>query len=286
MLNAVTVRLIGGLGNQMFAYAAGRALAMQRGAQLRLDPSCIGLESHRKYELDSFQIAAKPAGRWWVPMWLYEHTELNDRLAGWRFRSTPTRELHFHFDRHLERAPRNPYLIGYWQSERYFQGVAGQIRRDFTPRELGDAAEEHGSAITRARTSVAVHVRRGDYVDDPTNTELHGVLGLDYYAAAARLIAQQVDRPQFFVLSDEPEWCEENLNLPGETTFVSGATAAHEDIHLMSLCDHAIIANSSFSWWGAWLGETPGSVVVAPKVWFEGLDHDTSDLVPARWLRA
>jgi hypothetical protein len=121
-------------------------------------------------------------------------------------------------------------------------------------------------------------------VSNPTTTRLHGLLDADYYNRAARMIAERIGEATYFVFSDDPAWCRANLDLPGNSLVVSGETAAYEDVHLISLCDHSVTANSSFSWWGSWLGEGPDTIVVAPKNWFAEFDLDTRDLVPSRWL--
>lgn len=288
-MSTVTVRLLGGLGNQMFQYAAGLALAERHGSKLRLDPSYIGFEAHRSYALDVLRVEAAVSRRRRVPMSVFERERLDRAIVRLRFFGARIEDEATHaYDEHFEHAPAGAYLIGYRQVERYILPVEALLREQFQPREMGSVAETWGERIAATPNSVAVHVRRGDYVENETTNRLFGVLEPDYYERAAAIVERAAGAGTFtyFVFSDDIAWCREQLRLPGETEFVSGATAAHEDLHLMRLCRHNVIANSSFSWWGAWLGETPDSVVVAPKVWFENYEGDTSETVPARWLRA
>ena len=161
------------------------------------------------------------------------------------------------------------------------------VRAEFTFRE--EPKEEDRGMIQRIRatTAVAVHVRRGDYVSEPSTHAVHGTCALDYYERAAQLIAAQSEHPHFFVFTDDPAWARAHLQLPFPSTLVSETVGERdcEDLRLMSRCQHFIIANSSFSWWGAWLGSHPGKVVVAPQRWFATDVHDTRDIVPPGWTR-
>lgn len=285
MTKTVTIRLLGGLGNQMFQYAAGRSLAHRHGARLRLDPSYIGFEAHREFALDTLSIEAKVSRRRKVPAAVFDRTVIDERIARLRFAARIERERKHTFNPEFEQAPANAYLIGYWQCERYFAPVAEEIRAEFRPRSLSAVARETAAQIEAAPSSVAVHVRRGDYISNTETNRLLGVCSAGFYERAAEVVGQRCGDATFWVFSDDPDWCAENLRLPGETTIVSGRTAAHEDLHLMTLCHHNIIANSSFSWWGAWLGERESSVVVAPKKWFDEIPVDYSEIVPERWCR-
>jgi hypothetical protein len=135
-----------------------------------------------------------------------------------------------------------------------------------------------------SNNSVSVHIRRGDYVSNPHASKFHGTKGLDYYEKAVERIAETVKNPELFVISDDIEWCKENLRLPYKTTHIDG-NAGFEDMHIMSHCAHNIIANSSFSWWAAWLNTNPDKVVIAPKKWFNDESINTEDVVPKTWIR-
>jgi hypothetical protein len=278
-----TVRVHGGLGNQLFQYAAGRALADRTGTKLRLDACYFGVEKLRSFELENFKIRAavvrEPAES---ARYMYrDHIE-----DGWirgRFGAETVREPHYHYSDVLENAPPDSFISGYWQSERHFASSEKAVRAELRPKRLSRRARKIKRQIESAAESVAVHVRRGDIASDPELRAWFGLTPLEYYERAAALIFEQRANPHFFVFSDEPAWCAENLDLPGTMNIVSGETSACDDLALISCCGDAIIANSSFSWWGAWLGESPDSIVIAPSQWVGELGHDTSDVIPDRW---
>jgi hypothetical protein len=183
-------------------------------------------------------------------------------------------------------------LHGYWQSEMYFASIEPLIRREFTLREEPSARTQRVASEICGANSVFVHFRRCDAVHEPRGASIHGTPPAEYYAHAAAYVNGRVSNPHFFVFSDEAEWVKQNVHLPGRMTVVDhnlpgngdAPGREHEDLWLMSLCRHAIIANSSFSWWGAWLNPDRERIVIAPKLWFRST-HDARDLVPQRWLR-
>ena len=286
----VITRLSGGLGNQMFQYAAGKRLATRLGVGYRLDLSLfetLQCATPRRYALDVFAlddpIASPEEVRPFLPRrgvrsWL-------DRLGGRR--RTYYRERHFHFDPAVLELGGDVCLEGYWQSERYFADIAGLIREAFRfPEPRSGPNLELGRRI-RDVVAVSVHVRRGDYVADETTHRWHGVCGIDYYRRAIEHIAERIERAEFFVFSDDPAWAQANLKFPTAVTFVdhNPPERGFEDMRLMSLCRHHIIANSSFSWWAAWLAVNGDKIVVAPRRWFATDELDASDVCPADWLR-
>ncbi len=280
-----TVRLFSGLGNQLFQYAAGRAVAEQTGTKLRFDVSYFGLEPHRSYALGDFRIRAK--------LDLSEHKSAEfmadpaaeAAYAAERFGAEVLRQNGSDFDASiLANAPARSFICGYWQSEGYFKSVEGLVRGEVRPRET-PAIQAGRQTIGAAACSVAVHVRRGDLVDDPRMGARFGVLGADYYRRAARFLLERNTDAEFFVFSDDPDWCRAELDLPAPTRVISGENAPFEDLALISACDHAVIANSSFSWWGAWLGEREGSLIVAPQDAFTGEKAEPAGYYPSRWIR-
>jgi hypothetical protein len=306
----VIVRLKGGLGNQMFQYAAARALASARGARLGLDLATFDDDPKRRFELDRLPISATIAS----PRAIFRVTALPQtrsqralcraaralaRLAG----LPPHRELallrplgverrvysepHFHFDPNFQRLPADVYLDGYWQSERYFAAIADELREEFAVAAPPPAEVRDLETAIRSTESVGVHVRRGDYVTEERTAAFHGTCDPNYYRAAAERVREVAERPHFFVFSDDPGWVRAHLDfLSPSTTIGQGDRARpHQDMRLLSRCRHDIIANSSFSWWGAWLNENPSKRVVAPARWFSDPSIDTSDLLPENWLR-
>ena len=286
----IVVRLCGGLGNQLFQYAAGRRLAHARRAGLVLD---LGWYAHtpssdtpRTYELEHYPIQARPSTPGEALWCSLHHGRLLRHLPWLPRRWRQYREKNFGFDPLALDLPNNVYMDGYWQSYRYFEDITDLIRTELTPVVPFGPQDEQLAAMIAEGDAVSVHVRRGDYVSHHVATGNHGVCSLDYYKAAVVRVLQQVSRPHFFVFSDDPVWTRQNLSLPGPTTFVehNGSANAFQDLRLMSLCDHHITANSSFSWWGAWLNRRPDKMVVTPRQWFAD-QRDTGALIPFNWIR-
>ncbi len=288
----IVTELIGGLGNQMFQYALGRALAIKYGTALKLDVSSFERQALRRYALDELMIEAT----------VLTETErrrlaLGDglsarirRMAAAAFGIQPVsivRERSFSFDATVLNAPSHSYLQGYWQSWKYFHAIDRQLREEFTSRNKLVGENAATAARINTCTAVSVHVRRGDYVQDPHTARYHGVCGPDYYAAAERLLRERVGDIDLFVFSDDPSWAEANLRFSSNSVVVrhNPPDRDYEDLRLMTLCRHHIIANSTFSWWGAWLCQNPGKIVIAPKKWFAEAKLDTSDLIPEGWIR-
>jgi hypothetical protein len=179
------------------------------------------------------------------------------------------------------------YLDGYWQSERYFADIEEILRREFILQVDPDPLTFGLCKLAHAVESVSVHIRRGDYILNPVTRRFHGTCPPDYYGRAARYLADKLKDVHFFVFSDDPAWVRENLSLDYPVTYVThnGPDKGHEDLRIMTHCKHHIIANSSFSWWGAWLGRHPGKIVVAPLKWLVDEAIQTGDLIPSRWIR-
>jgi hypothetical protein len=195
-------------------------------------------------------------------------------------------EKNYNFDPDILNLKNNVYLDGYWQSDKYFSDIETIIRNDFSfrdePTETNRRMLDHISSCE----SVSVHIRRGDYVTLPEANAFHGLCSLSYYQSAVGLLAGQLEKPVFFVFSDDIAWAKENLTFGFKAHFMdhNGPERGDEDLRLMSACHHHIIANSSFSWWGAWLCANPEKIVCAPRKWFNK-DIDTPDNLPASWLK-
>ncbi len=294
----VIAALNGGLGNQMFQYAAARALALRDGKTLLLDAALLGANdeiTRREYELAAFHLQAPlaPANICDDFAWRPTHS-FSDRL-----RQRLSRALH---PRHVveEESPgwRGPlprlrgdvYLRGYWQDERYFSAYGEQVRRDFAFRE---PLSPRSSAVARGieeTPTCFIHVRRGDYVQHPRHAPCHGACPREYFHDAAKLVRSRTETQAFAVFSDDPAWCREMLcDLPG-VYFVDGQNSAAttaDHLRLMSMCQHAVIANSSYSWWAAWLITHPAKVVVAPKRWMADpqANEQMAEITPPAWIR-
>ncbi|HTI80193.1 MAG TPA: alpha-1,2-fucosyltransferase [Acetobacteraceae bacterium] len=289
-MTKVVVRLNGGLGNQMFQYATGRAFSRRHGAELLLDLSEYSNDNKRHYELGIYPIEARIATS--AELAAFESRERPRGFMGRireRLHSPPHiyREPHYHFDRRLAEQRPPVYLQGYWQTEQYFADAAGQLRKELAPREPLEPANAQVAAAIGAVTAVSLHVRRGDYVSEAHTNAYHGVCSLDYYREAVELIAKRVPDAHLFVFSDDHEWTRENLAPGLPTTYVDAnpPDRGFRDMQLMMQCRHHIIANSSFSWWGAWLNPSPDKIVVAPRQWFAASDNNPKDLIPPAWVR-
>lgn len=286
-MQAITTRLVGGLGNQMFQYAAGRALSLRTGLPLMLDITHLSSKSFRDYELSAFNIQARTFRR--------PGEGRPDRLTRWAHAlglhhpapdPAPVHtEPHYHYDHAFETLDRACVLDGYWQTERYFLGVADVIRQEFRPRKM-PARVAYLEANLSQPNAISVHIRRGDYASNPEVARFHGLCDLSYYKATMDRLAEHVANPVFHIFSDDHNWIQAHFpkqhpwvlveDWPGKDAWV--------DMWLMSRCGHHIIANSSYSWWGAWLNPSTDKQVIAPAKWFNDAPHDTRDILPTGWL--
>lgn len=289
----IAARLIGGLGNQMFQYAAGRSLALRHGCELRLDTSdFVGYSLHQGFELSSvFGIECRqndPLKQGRLLSW--QRNRITRRLLKlWPSLQigglSVVNEPHFHYWPGWLKLGSPAYLAGYWQSELYFNDFADQIRKDFQFIKPLDPISAEIADEIHAGVSVSVHVRRGDYVTNSKNTAVYGLCEPSYYANAIEYMTDRLGPIRLFVFSDDIEWARANLPLGAHSnTFVSHnkGVDSWRDMQLMCMCQHNIIANSSFSWWGAWLNVSKNKIVVAPKKWFAN-DNDTKNLFPNGW---
>ncbi|MCK5175407.1 MAG: alpha-1,2-fucosyltransferase [Planctomycetes bacterium] len=289
----IIVRLFGGLGNQMFQYAAGRHLARINGTVLKLDVSGFGDDELREYALEPFCIREEFAAPEEVACLTTARQTAFGRMVHGLLHNHPKRPRSYIrrkspcFEPSILNLGDNVYLEGYWQSEKFFEASADVIRREFAFRGEQTGRNRELAGEIDAAEAVSVHVRRGDYVSDPKANQTHGTCGLEYYLASVEYVARFAENPHFFIFSDDPAWCRDNLNLPYPTTIVDhdGLGCGHEDMRLMSQCRHHIVANSSFSWWGAWLNPGADKIVCAPKKWFATDKYSTDGIIPERWIR-
>jgi hypothetical protein len=289
----VISHLIGGLGNQMFQYAAGRAISLRLQTPLRLDTVDFrryGL--HQGFELERvFNIPAEVAQatdvrrtlRW--QSWPRIRLLVSRAGMAWIRNKALIIEPSFSYWQGIRDLPDDCYLVGYWQTEKYFLEAAETIRKDFS---FDLPVNEINAALMRKITgssSVALHVRRGDYVSSPNAAETYSLCSLDYYRSAIKYIANHVEHPNFFIFSDDIAWAKENLHMDFPHQYIDHNAGAdsYMDMRLMSLCKHNIIANSSFSWWSAWLNANRTKIVIAPERWFAN-GVAVHDLLPDSWV--
>jgi hypothetical protein len=292
-LKAVMVHLLGGLGNQMFQYAAARAVAVRCHAPLVLDASWLSDEAQRPLALRPFHIKAEilqssAPSLSPLNLGLQRFARRLDRRFAFRKLGAPVyREKSFGYDAGVRSRRAPVYLYGYFQSEKYFAGCRDVIFGDFQVTTPPRPAAQKLLDRIEASDAICLHVRRGDYVTDPSANAFHGLCPPDYYRRGLDDVVRHLSRPECFVFSDDPHWVRENLKLSVPMTVVDihGPGEAHEDLRLMAACHSYVIANSTLSWWGAWLGRRPGKRVVAPRQWFRSGSRDASDLVPDHWGR-
>lgn len=286
-------KIQGGLGNQMFQYAIGKAYAERLNADLYLDLSFYNHPAEkdvtpRKFELDLFNLKylvadnndlikfLKTSSYWYrlkrklgLPVPIYFREGNNSAIL---------------------KGKKDIYLDGYWQSEFFFKDFADCIKIDFRfKQQLNQQSKLTESAINSGKTAVAIHLRRGDYVTSSAANAHHGVCDIEYYKSGIQYLNAHVDEPYYFVFSDDIDWARSNfLPMFRNMEIVQGNEGedSWQDMHLMSLCKHNIIANSSFSWWGAWLNANPAKIIVAPKNWFASseLNENIHHRIPADWI--
>jgi len=292
----IIVQLMGGLGNQMFQYAAARRLAKKNQTTMKMDLGFLLDRTprenfvYRDYQLNLFNIQEKIADP-------DEAAFFSGRQSGFfqkgvtRFKTgcllekpVYVQEPHVHFYPELLSAPKNAYLDGYWQSEKYFKDIETIIRAEFTFRkDLDEKCQELARKI-QSVNSLCVNVRRGDFVANPT----HGTMRIQYYQDGLKRLVDKISSLQIFVFSDDIQWCKQNLIFETPTFFVGDDYAGEkfgDYLHLMTLCKYFIIPNSAFGWWAAWLCSFPEKTIIAPKQWFQDDQHDTRDVIPDHWIR-
>jgi len=298
----VTVRIHGGLGNQMFQYAMGRSLSLRAHDGLELDPTSLFDPTRwkyltpRTYALDivfnitpKLSLPSRVVRTLKIPyatrVWRRYYPEVFAKLGAWRY----VREEGFPFKPELLDLRGNVYLDGFWQTEKYFEECADTIRNDFTFRNRLSGGAAAIAEDIRQTNSVCVHIRRGDNANNPMSQRTHILAPTQYYDDAIKVMKQKVNGAiKAFVFSDDTAWCRENLKLGVEQVFVGDEYAgleARDHLQLMSLCKHFIIPESSFSWWAAWLSPNKGKVVIAPDPWFKVPTIDTRDIIPDSWVK-
>jgi hypothetical protein len=291
----VIVQLTGGLGNQLFQYAAAKSLSQHHGVPLLLDVSSFhreelpDLEVPRNFELYQFEgVTEKIISPAEVKVLI---NTKGSTYSFYKFFPRHRRPLyiepHFHFDPDFFNSRKTVLLKGGWQSEKYFIAIKEQIQKilvlkpGFVER-VKDKAEQFSNDNT-----VAVHIRRGDYLRKQIILEWHGVMSKEYYTNAVKKLAEHTGNLSILYFTDDPDWVENELlpTIPGEIVSNETSQTHLEDFYLMSHCRHNIIANSSFSWWAAWLNKNPDKIVIGPKNWFDKGPGDTQDVIPASWLK-
>lgn len=287
--------MMGGIGNQMFQYALGYNFKNKFGKQVQFDISFYQQADYsnttkRELEIEAFALTgfnkidelnlnklskiANKVKTVFLPY--YKHLYVNERYYG--------------FDPNIFKINSNACLNGFWQSPSYFEGLEKPIREQFfLKKNLSYDAKCYSDLIKASNISISIHIRRGDYLSTYSHIFCNQSPG--YYSDGLNYIKQKINSNDvmLFIFSDDIEWCKKNVNYPFKTIFVSSAKMfSYEDMILMSQCNHNIIANSSYSWWGAWLNNNLEKVVICPNAWYKNDKTNatfTKDLFPASWIR-
>ena len=286
----IIVRVTGGLGNQMFQYAMYKSLE-KKGKLVKLDSKSFyeTKKEHNGYELERiFDI--KPNKPTKEDLEKFDENNISTlfkikrKLFGDKKFVYDTKEYVFNKDVYKLK---NSYLNGYWQSIKYFEGIENDIKKDFRfKNQLDNKNLEILNEIENSN-SISIHIRRGDYMS-PENYNMYGCIATPtYYKKAIKVIEEKVENPTFFVFSNDMDWVNKNIQINSRVFYIdiNSGNGSYKDMQLMSNCKHNIIANSSFSWWGAWLNENKNKIVIAPKKWInrEDVDSDKIELFCEGW---
>lgn len=259
----IVSKIQGGIGNQIFQWAYGRSIELEFKKELKLDISFFLMNSpgstNRTFSLNKFPSLG-------IDILQHNMTNLIRIDDDFNFKE-------INFDKNL-----NYYLLGYWQSEKYFKKHSDNIIKELSPRDtqISKLVAKYPNVLGN---SVSIHIRRTDYL---TSNGYHPVLDIDYYKLALSILGDDYD--DIFVFSDDINWCKKELNFKN-AHFVDGNDDV-EDIWLMSMCKNNIIANSTFSWWGAYLNNNKNKKVIAPNKWFgESVNIKTGEIIPNNWIK-
>ena len=279
----IRVKLTGGLGNQMFQFAAGYSIAKKYNVKLSLDLRRFNRrQDHNGFELQKvFDICSKvnflnnPINFGFIN---FKEILNNVDITFHNFK-----EPHYHYTNKILDIPKRSLLNGYWQSELYFKDYTQEIRKIFNFSKQLDKKNSLVANEINQNNSISIHMRRGDYLLKTNNN--HNVDLKEYYLTAIEKTAKFFDNPKYFIFTDDPLWVAKNFTLNYSFTVVdiNRGKDSFYDMHLMSLCKCNIIANSSFSWWGAWLNNKEDKIIYAPKNWFKNKSICTDDLIPNSW---
>jgi len=296
----VMVRLMGGLGNQMFQYAVALRLATKRKTVLRLDLTFLldraprGNFVFRDFDLAIFNVPEKAASAREVRRFRRNAEPIGRSLREWVADKLVKKrfflEESLRFDPRVLDLPRETYLEGYFQNQAYFADIEQVVRSRFrlAPNEAELPAATRGLAEEiRAGDGICLHVRRGDYVTNPESNRILGVCSLGYYLRGLEKLNTLGATGKVFVFSDDEAWCHENFGgMSGATVVEHSHAGPRSSTHLwlMTLCRHFVIPNSSFGWWAAWLSQSPKKIVVRPSRWFQKRGWWDVDVCPPEWI--
>jgi hypothetical protein len=285
----IIVKAIGGLGNQMFQYAYAKVLE-QKGHKVKIDISSFDTyKLHGGYQLDKYDLDLETSTQEENKK-LYVNNILSKILKKLGIdNSNLVKEQSLLFDKKLLDVEDNRYIDGYFQSEKYFTTIRSILLDQFViNKDLSNYTKEIEKDIVSSIVSCSIHIRRGDYVSNEKSNNTHGTCDIEYYKKSIELMDDKFNDIKYFIFSDDIEWVKKNLKMQNAIYIESEEKRIpHEDVYLMSLCSHNIIANSSFSWWGAWLNQNNNKIIISPKRWFNDAKmlEQSGDIVCKSWKR-
>lgn len=294
----IIVKIQGGLGNQLFQYATARALGLRNGVETKMDisSSLIRDDHQRIYNLQHFNIRMPVAGDEEIrellsrKKWLQKRSKYIQNKLGIALHPTWWHQTYVYQQQYhkalMRPVRRDIYLSGYWQNEIFFKDFRSLLLEELSVKYQPDAVNQSFLDKIKTVNAVSLHVRRGDALI-PAALKLYKLPSIDYYKKAIRHITEKVKDPYFFVFSDDINWCRENIKpgFPLEFIDHNGDDKNYEDIRLMNHCRHHITANSTFSWWGAWLNPSDDKIVITPDQWYHPRKFNTEATIPANWIR-
>lgn len=287
----IITNLTGGLGNQLFQYATGRRLAQIHKTELFLDTTTFNTYKLHNYSLYHFNIIENLATEKELKYFIKENKIYNkiygyiNKFIPYKYKKIAIEIPHSKFLSGILKLPKNAYLQGYWQDERYFKEIRDILLREFTIKESLNYDDTNILNNINKCNSVSLHIRRGDYVTNKNTSQTYNACSLDYYYNAIKKIKKETVNPYFFIFSDDIPWAQENLKIKNCEFINHNSSKNYIDLFLMTKCKHNIIANSSFSWWGAWLNNNPQKIIIAPKKWFAIEKYNNTKIIPDNWIK-
>lgn len=285
----IITKISGGLGNQMFQYAIAKSMAKKNNDIFKLDISFYPKQTLRRYELNQFNIEEKIATKRECIKFRGKEDFLFKLKGKLGFKNKRPSEYYNEkektiFDNNLWNKKGDIYLDGFWQNEEYFKDIREEILKDFSLKHnISEEAKKYLEKIKNFQ-SVSIHIRRGDYIQNSHTNSVHGTCDLNYYQKAIKYIQKNVVNPNFHIFSDDIVWCKKNFEFLEHKVFIDNTKSAFDDLELMRNCKYNIIANSSFSWWGAWLNKNDKKIVISPLKW---INNNPKNLkwVPNNWIQ-
>jgi len=288
----IIVKLMGGLGNQMFQYAIGREISSRINVPLKFDLTFLNDKSAkdnftiRDLEINKFKIELVYANNEEIQFFHKRNTLFNNYQYHFGIKKnnlyiTEKNKLHnFNILGH------NLYLDGFWQSELYFKNIRNTIINDFQFKHTNKENEKLIDEIKLYNT-ISVHIRRGDYINNSIIYNYHGTCSFEYYEKAITYFKEILIDPKFYFFSDDINWVKNTFGLNKNYLYIdiNNNINNHYDLLLMSNCNHNIIANSSFSWWAAWLNQNNDKKIIAPIKWFQKKENEPLNIIPENWIR-